>query len=681
MRFEYPDSPKSGQVDELHGVQIADPYRWLEDPNSEATQNWIEAQNKLTFGYLGQIPIRPKLQARLTELWDYPKQNAPIKRGGRYFSYRNSGLQNQNVLYVQESLEAEARVVLDPNTFSEDGTAALNAMNISRDGKWLAYAVSQSGSDWQTWRVRNVETLEDLPEQIEWSKFSGAAWLPDASGFFYKRYDPPSGGADYTGLNRSPKVYFHRLGAPQSEDVLVYERPDQPDWGFYPEVSHDGKYLCLTVTQGTHPETLFFYRPLDSDGPFVELIAQFEHTYWFLGNEGSRFFFQTNWNAPRKQVIAIDVNNPAKEHWQTVIAEQEDALEYAFRAHDGFVGSYLHHAHSKVLLFDLGGKFRGKLELPTLGTAQPHGEENDPELFYSFESFLYPASAYSYDFRTGQTRTLHSPQLAFKTDDYETRQVFVPSKDGTRVPLFLVHKKGLKPEGNHPTLLYGYGGFNVSMNPVFSVSRLVWLEQGGVYAYAVLRGGGEYGEGWYRAGTLERKQNVFDDFMACAEWLIAEGYTRPERLAIQGGSNGGLLIGACMTQRPELFGVALPAVGVMDMLRFHKFTIGWAWVSDFGSPDEPGGFKTLRAYSPLHNLKAGTTYPATLVTTADHDDRVVPAHSFKFAAALQAAHTGQQPVLIRIQTKAGHGAGMPTKMKIEELADIYAFTLDQMGLG
>ncbi|MDX2007734.1 MAG: prolyl oligopeptidase family serine peptidase [Meiothermus sp.] len=681
MHFRYPISHPSDCTDELHGLNVADPYRWLEDPNSEATRRWVEEQNQLTFGYLEQLPARHRLLERLTALWNFPKLGGFFKRGGRYFSYRNSGLQNQSVLCVQDSLDSEARVLLDPNTLSEDGTVALGSSAVSRDGRWLAYSLSSSGSDWQTWRVRSVDTQEDLPDELRWSKFSGAAWLPDGSGFFYSRYDVPTEGHNHTQANRFQKVYLHRLNTPQAQDRLVYERPDQPEWGFGTEVSHDGRYLLLNVWKGTYPENLFFYRELGSDGPFIELIPEFKHSFWFLGNEGSRFFFQTNWNAPRKQIIALDVVNPDPQYWQTLVAERSDVLLSAQRAFDGFACEYLHHAHTQLMLFDLEGGQRGEVALPTLGTAYASGEEGDPELFFSFESFLHPPSAYVFDFNSGKTRVLHAPQMAFDADPFETRQVFVPGKDGTRVPLFLTHRKGLERGAGNPTLLYGYGGFNVSETPRFSVSRLVWLEQGGVYAHAVLRGGGEYGEAWWRAGILDRKQNVFDDFAACAEWLIDQRYTRPERLAIQGGSNGGLLVGACMTQRPELFGVALPAVGVMDMLRFHKFTIGWAWTSDYGSPEDPEAFRHLLAYSPLHNLKPGTSYPATLVTTADHDDRVVPAHSFKFAAALQAAHAGERPVLIRVQTKAGHGAGMPTKMKIEELADIYAFTLDQMGLG
>ncbi|MBO1436189.1 prolyl oligopeptidase family serine peptidase [Meiothermus sp. CFH 77666] len=681
MKFSYPSAPTAPVIEDLHGVPIPDPYRPLEDPHAPETRAWIEAQNRLTFGYLEQIPLREALRKRLEELWNYPRVVSFFKRGGRYFSLRNDGLQNQNVLYVQESLEAAPRVLLDPNTLSEDGTVALTNYSVSRDGRYLAYALSQSGSDWLVWKVREVESGQDLPDEIQWSKFSTAAWLPDSSGFFYSRYDPPAEGADYTGANYFQKVYLHKLGTPQHEDVLVYGRPDQKEWGFHAFVTHDGRYECLHVWRGTHRENLFFYRAYGSGEPFVELVGEFVASFDFIRNQGSRFYFKTNLEAPRGRVIVVDVARGGLEGHETLVPEGEDVLEFAEAAGDVLVLGYLHHASHRLEMVDLEGQSRGPLPLPTLGMVPTlAGEEDDPELFYGFTSFLYPVTLYHHHLATGQTQTLFAPPLNFDPSRYETHQVFVTSQDGTQVPLFLVHKKGLELRGENPTLLYGYGGFNISMTPAFNPGRLVWLEQGGVFAQACLRGGGEYGEEWYRAGTLERKQNVFDDFIACAEWLIEQGYTQPKRLAIQGGSNGGLLVGAVMTQRPELFGVALPAVGVLDMLRFHKFTIGWAWVSDYGSPDDPSQFRYLLAYSPLHNLKPGTHYPATLITTADHDDRVVPAHSFKFAAALQAAQGGEAPVLIRIQIKAGHGLGKPTRMLIEEQADLYAFTLHQMGL-
>ncbi len=668
-------------MDELHGVKVPDPYRPLEDPHAPETRAWIEAQNQLTSRYLAQIPLRNTLRERLEALWNYPRLVQFLKRGGRYFSLRNDGLQNQNVLYVQESLEAAPRVLLDPNILSEDGTVALNNYSVSQDGRYLAYALSKSGSDWLTWKVREVESAKDLPDEIQWSKFSGAAWLPDSSGFFYSRYDPPAEGTDYTGANYFQKVYLHKLGTPQSEDLLVYERPDQKEWGFRAFVTHDGHYECLHIWRGTHRENLFFYREYGSGAPFVELVSEFVASFEFIRNQGSLFYFKTNLEAPRGRVVRVDVTKGGLSNLETVVPETLDTLEFVGPVGDGLVLGYLHHASQRLEIVDLEGRPRGSLPLPTLGmVADLAGEEDDPELFYSFTSFLYPATYYHHHLDTQATRTFFAPSLDFDPGQYETHQVFVRSKDGTQVPLFLVHKKGLKLDGQNPTLLYGYGGFNVPMTPAFNPGRLVWLEQGGIFAQACLRGGGEYGEEWYQAGTLERKQNVFDDFIACAEWLVAQGYTQPERLAVQGGSNGGLLVGAVLTQRPELFGVALPAVGVLDMLRYHKFTIGWAWVSDYGSPDDPAQFRYLLAYSPLHNLKQGTQYPATLITTADHDDRVVPAHSFKFAAALQRAHAGSTPILIRIQTKAGHGLGKPTRVLIEEQADIYAFTLHQMGL-
>lgn len=679
MKGQYPPAPTAEVVDEVHGVRIPDSFRPLEDPNAPQTRAWIEAQNQLTFGYLEQIPIRQRLRERLTELWDYPRITFYFKRGGRYFSLRNDGLQNQDVLCVQESLDGAAQTLLDPNTLSEDGTVALGNFSVSRNGQYLAYALSQSGSDWLTWKVRKVETGQDLPDEIQWSKFSNAAWLPDNSGFFYSRYDAPPEGTSYTGANHFQKVYLHQLGTPQSQDVLIYQRPDQKEWGFQAFVTHDGQYEYLQVWKGTHQENLFFYREHGSDAPFIELIPEFVASFKFIRNQGSRFFFKTNLEAHRGRVIVLDVAQGGLQGCQTVVTERLEVLEFAEPAGDCLVLGYLNHASQKLEVVDLEGNFRNSLTMPGLGKVFPlAGEESDPELFYGFTSFLHPIAIFHHHLQAQTTQPLFTPPLNFDPSRYETHQVFVSSKDGAQIPLFLVHQKGIELDGQNPTLLYGYGGFNIPLTPTFNPGRLVWLEQGGVFAQACLRGGGEYGEEWYRAGTLERKQNVFHDFIACAEWLIAQGYTQPRRLAIQGGSNGGLLVGAVMTQRPELFGVALPAVGVLDMLRFHQFTIGWAWVSDYGSPDNPEHFQYLRAYSPLHNLKPGGHYPATLITTADHDDRVVPAHSFKFAAALQAAQGGEAPVLIRIQTKAGHGLGKPTGMLIEEQADIYAFALSQM---
>ena len=679
MPLTYPQTPTVAQTDNYHGTLVADPYRWLEDVDSPETLAWIESQNELTFGYLETIPARERLRKRLTELWDYPKAQAPLKRGGRYFQFRNSGLQNQDVLFVLDSLEAEPRILLDPNKLSEDGTVALNSWEASPDGNWLAYATSASGSDWQIWHIRNVNSGADLPELLEWSKFSGAAWLPDSSAFFYARYDAPQAGEELQGANYYQKLYLHHLETPQSADELIYQRPDQKEWGFGAQVSEDGRYLVINIWQGTDVRNRIVYRDLQNNGDFVELLIELEAAYTFVGNDDGRFYFRTDLDAPRGRLIAIDSDQPDKAHWHTLIPEGEHVLESVKMVDDQFVAVISRDAHHEIHHYRLDGKPLGQIALPTLGTVFSNfeysvtGSRSDRELFFGFTSFLFPLTVYRYDFAAESCQAIFQPTLAFDASGYETRQVFVASKDGVQVPLFLTHKKGLELNSQNPTLLYGYGGFSVALMPGFSISRLAWLEMGGVYAQAILRGGSEYGEEWHQAGMLHNKQNVFDDFIACAEWMIAEKITSTARLAINGGSNGGLLVGACLAQRPDLFGACLPAVGVMDMLRFHKFTIGWAWVSDYGCADDPEQFKTLYAYSPLHNIQPGRRYPPTMVTTADHDDRVVPGHSFKFAAALQAAQAGEAPILIRIQTKAGHGFGKPTAILIQEQADMYAF--------
>jgi prolyl oligopeptidase len=679
--LNYPPShPDPTVVDIYHGQPVPDPYRWLEDLDSERTRAWIEAQNQLTFDYLQRIPARQRLLERLTQLWNYEKYSQPFKEGGRYFYFKNDGLQNQSVLYTQESLEAEARVLLDPNTLSEDGTVALSGIAISRDGRYLAYGLSRSGSDWQEWKVRDIETGEDLPDHLRWIKFSGASWTPDGQGFFYSRYDEPPPGREYESANYFQKLYYHRLGTPQSEDLLVYHRPDQKEWGFAGGVTEDGNYLIISVWRGTDPKNLLFYKDLrDPNLPVVELIREFEANYSFVGNDGSRFWLLTDLNAPRRRLVAIDLDDPGQV--QEVIPEAEETLQGVSLINNQFVAFYLKDAHTQIKTFALDGTYLGEIPLPGLGSASGFGGKRyDTETFYTFTSFTTPPTIYRYDFTTGRSTLFRQPQVDFDPQAYEVQQVFYPSKDGTRIPMFLVHRRGLARTGDHPTLLYGYGGFGISLTPSFSVGLVAWLEMGGVYAQPNLRGGGEYGEAWHQAGTKLNKQKVFDDFIAAAEWLVANGYTNPSKLAISGGSNGGLLVGACLTQRPDLFAAALPAVGVFDMLRFHKFTIGWAWISEYGSPEDPEEFKALYAYSPLHNLKPGTVYPATLITTADHDDRVVPAHSFKFAAALQAAQGGSQPILIRIDTKAGHGAGKPTTKLIEETADRWAFLVEVLGI-
>ncbi|MEH1837875.1 MAG: prolyl oligopeptidase family serine peptidase [Nostoc sp.] len=671
----YPSSYKSNQVDDYHGTLVADPYRWLEDPDSEETKAWIEAQNQVTFGYLKEIPTREKIKQRLTKLWDYEKYGIPFKEGERYFYFKNDGLQNQNVLYTLKTLDDQPKVLLNPNKLSEDGTVALSGLSISEDGKLLAYGLSASGSDWQEWKVRDVETGEDLQDHLKWIKFSGASWTHDNQGFFYSRYDEPNEKTQLEDVNYYQKLYYHQLGKSQSEDVLIYHRADQKEWGFSGGVTEDGGYLIISIWLGTDSKNLVFFKDLTNPKAEVaELINQFEADYSFIDNDDSVFYFRTDLNAPRGRVIAIDIKKPAPENWREIISQSAETLESVGILNNQFVADYLKDARSQIKIFDLKGTFIREVELPGLGSAGGFGgKRHDSETFYIFTSFTIPGTIYRYDMVTGKSTIFRQPQVDFNPDDYETKQVFYHSKDGTRVPMFITHKKDIKLDGNNPTYLYAYGGFNASMTPGFSVSLLVWMEMGGVYAMPNIRGGGEYGEEWHQAGMKNKKQNVFDDFIGAAEWLIANKYTNTEKLAIAGGSNGGLLVGACITQRPDLFGAALPAVGVMDMLRFHKFTIGWAWTSEYGSADNLEEFPVLYAYSPLHNIKSDTAYPATLITTADHDDRVVPAHSFKFAAALQEAHAGNAPTLIRIETKAGHGAGKPTAKIIEEAADKWAF--------
>ncbi|HEY9864546.1 MAG TPA: prolyl oligopeptidase family serine peptidase [Candidatus Obscuribacterales bacterium] len=670
--FSYPQTRKSDQVDNYHGVTVADPYRWLEDLDSEETALWVEAQNTVTFGYLNQIPAKETIKKRLTQLWDYEKYGIPFKQGNRYFYFKNDGLQNQSVLYVLESLEAEPQVLLDPNSLSEDGTIALSGMSISEDGNLMAYGLSTSGSDWQEWKVRDINTKEDLSDQLKWVKFSGASWTHDHKGFYYSRYDQPQDGKPLEDINYFQKLYYHRLGTDQSEDILIYERPDHKEWGFNGFVTEDGKYLIISVWKGTDSKNLVFYQDLTQpNSEVIELISEFEASYSFIDHDGDIFWFTTDLDAPRSRVIAINIHTKIPHQ---IIPEAPETLEGVNILNNQFVADYLKDAHSQIKIFSLEGALIGEIELPGIGSAGGFGGKRyDTETFYSYTSFTAPNTIYRHNLLTGESTIYRQANVDFNPDDYETQQVFYPSRDGTLIPMFITAKKGVELNGNNPTILYGYGGFNISLTPSFSISRLVWLEMGGVYAIANLRGGGEYGENWHQAGTKLKKQNVFDDFISAAEWLIKRRYTSTKKLAIMGGSNGGLLVGACMIQRPDLFAAVLPAVGVLDMLRFHKFTIGWAWCSDYGSPENPEEFQALYAYSPLHNLKPGTAYPATLITTGDHDDRVVPAHSFKFASALQEHHIGENPVLIRIETKAGHGAGKPTDKVIEEIADQFAF--------
>jgi len=671
--LKYPETKRGDVVDDYHGTKVADPYRWLEEPDSDATKAWVAAQNEVTHKFLGEIPERAALKERLTKLWNYVRFGTPSVRHGRYFYSRNDGLQNQAVLYVADALDAEPRVLLDPNTLSKEGTVALTGYDLSDDGKLLAYGLAKAGSDWQAWRVRDVDTGKERDDLVEWVKFSGASWAHDGSGFFYSRYDEPKAGEALTGQNFYQKLYFHKLGTPQTDDKLIYERKDHKEWGFGGGVTDDGQYLIISVWRGTDPKNQVFYQDLKAkDAPVVELLKGFEADYSFIANDGPVFYFRTDLDAPRYRVIAVDIRKP--EEKREVIPEQTGVLEGVSLFGDRFFATYMIDARNEVREFALDGALRRNIPLPGIGSVGGFGGKRDAkETFFSFTGFTTPTITYRYDLTTDKSTVFRKPDVDFQPEDFETKQVFYESRDKTRVPMFITYKKGIKLDGSNPTILYGYGGFNVSLTPGFSPGRIAWLEAGGVLAIPNLRGGGEYGREWHEGGMLEKKQNVFDDFIAAAEYLIKEGYTRPDKLAISGGSNGGLLVGACVTQRPDLFGAAVPDVGVMDMLRFHKFTIGWAWTAEYGSADVAAQFPVLHKYSPLHNLKSGTKYPAVMVTTADHDDRVVPAHSFKFAAALQAAQAGDAPTLIRIETSAGHGAGTPTTKQIEKLADTYAF--------
>jgi prolyl oligopeptidase len=680
----YPQAARGDVVDDHHGTKVADPYRWLEDADSAETRQWIDAQNAVTQQYLASIPQRDALRARLTELWNYERYTIPYSRGGRYLFSKNDGLQNQNVLYAADGKDSEPRVLIDPNTLSKDGTVALGGMSLTKDGKLLAYSLADGGSDWVTFRVRDLATGKDRDDKVEWVKFSGASWFEDR-GFFYSRFDAPKAGEKLTGSNRFHKLFFHVLGTPQGEDLLIYQRPEDGELNVSGQVSDDEKFLVIGVRKGTQRRNVIAIANLPSDRsklvPEVrELIGGFDASYAFVGNRGSTLWFRTDKDAPRGRVIAVDAANPDRGAWKTVIPEGPDRLVSVSHVGGRLIATYLKDARSLVRVFEADGKLVRDVGLPGIGTASGFdGDPGDPETFYSFTSFTDPGSIWRYDVATGRSTVFRRPRLQFDPSAFETKQVFYPSKDGTKVPMFLTHEKGLAPSPDTPVLLYAYGGFDISLTPSFSVTQLVWMERGGIYAVANLRGGGEYGEDWHKAGMKDKKQNVFDDFIAAAEFLIANRHTSSRRLATFGGSNGGLLIGATMIQRPDLFGACMPAVGVMDMLRFHKFTVGWGWVPEYGTADDPADFRVLHAYSPYHNLRPAK-YPPTLVTTADHDDRVVPAHSFKFAAALQHAQQGEAPVLIRIDTRAGHGAGKPTAKQIEEAADRLAFLTKELGL-
>lgn len=682
--LKYPKSKTVEQFDEYFGTRVADPYRWLEDDVrvSADVEAWVEAQNKVTLGYLESLPYREEIKNRLTKLWDFEKFGVPSQEGPFYYYAKNDGLQNQFVIYQLRSLDDEPQVLIDPNQWSEDGTIALGGMSFSHDGKHVAYSFSEGGSDWMTWKVMNTETGEILEDEIRWTKFTSASWSGDNQGFFYSAFDAPEEGQTFQSLNLNQKVYYHRLGTPQSEDTLIHADADNPEWGFNAEVTEDGRYLVITVWKGTDDKYRILYRDLQKESAeLVTLVDNFDQEYTFIGNEGSRLYFKTDRAAPNRAIVSIDVG-AAEADWQVAVPEAEETLIGSGMVGDYLFTEYLKDAVTQVKIYDLNGTHVRDVAFPGIGTASGFsGRRSDRETFYSFSSFNRPASIYRYDLASGESSLWKTAEVDFQPDDFVVEQVFFTSRDGTKVSMFIAHKKGLKKDGTNPTLLYGYGGFNISLTPTFSVSRLQWMEMGGVFAMPNLRGGGEYGERWHKAGTKTQKQNVFDDFIAAAEWLIANGYTSPQHLGIQGGSNGGLLVGACMTQRPDLFGACLPAVGVMDMLRFQEFTAGRFWVDDYGSSQNSDEeFAALYAYSPYHNLRDGVAYPPTVITTADHDDRVVPGHSFKFAARLQAAHAGEAPVLIRIDTKAGHGAGKPTAKIIEEAADLWAFLVKHLGM-
>jgi prolyl oligopeptidase len=678
----YPKARRVDQVDDYHGVKVSDPYRWMEDTESAEMREWIGAENKITFDYLGKIPEREKIKARLTELWNYERIGAPSKVADGFYLYtKNDGLQNQSVWYRAKSIDDPGTIFFDPNKLRADGTAALNGSRFTEDGKLWAYGVSEAGSDRTTWRVMDTATGKDLPDTLEPNRQGVSAWLKDNSGFYYSSYAPTAKGAELKETTKFQKIYFHKLGTPQSDDYVVYERPDNGDYFSGAEISEDGDWLIITVGKGTERMNMVYFKSLkDEKAPILPLITNLDNSWNFIGNDGPVFYFQTDKDASRGKIVKVNVL--ARMHnFQDVIPESTDTLGGVGFINNQFVLNYLHDAYTLIKIYETGGKFVRDVQLPGIGSAGGFGGKRaDSETFYTYSSFNAPPTIYRYDMKTGKSTLFRESKVKFDPSLYEVKQVFYASKDGTKVPMFLTYKKGLKLNGRNPTILYGYGGFNIPSTPGFSIARIGWLEMGGVYAIACIRGGSEYGKDWWKGGSRLNKQNVFDDFAWAGKWLIANKYTSTPKLAIQGGSNGGLLVGATLNQHPDLFGAAIPQVGVMDMLRFDKFTIGWAWRSDYGDPTNADDFKAMYAYSPYHNAKPGTKYPATLVTTADHDDRVFPAHSFKYTAAMQEAQSGDAPVLIRIQTRGGHGAGLPTALAIEPQADIYAFLVKNLGM-
>lgn len=679
-RPSYPESKKVDVVEDYHGKKVADPYRWLEDPDSEATHNWTRAQHTVTTQYLEQVEAHEYVKAQLMQDWQTTSMTAPKPAGDSLAYSKREGLQNQPILYLDDA-DGKTCVLLDPNTLSDDGTTALISTHFNQDGSKMAYITSSSGSDWQEVRVRDVPTAKDTDDVVQWCKYGTVSWKKDGSGFFYNRYPAPTEDGEFTAQTLNNKLYFHKLGTAQDDDTLIYERPDDESLNFPPQVTDDGQYIVLRVWHGSANRNRIYYREVEGDGDFVRLLDEADASYDFVGNDGTTFYFQTDLDAPKSRVIAIDIEKPERDNWETVIPEQDDTLDLIKIVNNHFVTVYLHDAYHRVMLYDMDGLYVREIELPTIGSILDlQGKSDSGDLFMTFYSFLYPVTALHYDFATETLAPFKDSESA-NTEPYETKQVFYTSKDGTRVPMFLCHKKGLALDGENPTILYGYGGFNVSYTPVYHPWIKTWLAHGGIFAMANMRGGGEYGEEWHKAGMLENKQNVFDDFIAAAEWLIMNGYTRRDKLAIEGRSNGGLLVAACMLQRPDLYGAVLCHVPVIDMLRYQKFTAGRYWTYEYGNGEEnPDHFDFLMAYSPLHNVKAGVDYPPTLITTADTDDRVVPMHSKKFAATLQSTYKGKNPILLRIEMKAGHGMGKPTTKLIEERADVFAFLFDTLGI-
>lgn len=682
-QIKYPETKKVNQVDDYFGTKVADPYRWLEDDNSGETKEWVEAENKVTNNYIDAIPFYNKVKARLEEMWNYPKYSSPFKEGAWYYFYKNDGLQNQSILYRQKGLDGVPEVFIDPNVMSKDGTAAIGTPSFSKNKKYAVYLEAQAGSDWQVAYIMEVADKHVLRDSVNYIKFSGTSWKGD-DGFYYSRYPTPDEQNKLTNQNQHHKVYYHKVGTPQNEDVLIYEDKEYPLRTIGASLSEDEHFLFLSKSEGTSGTELWVkdMKNNSANNDFILLIKGFDTESNFIDNDDDKILVRTNNNAPNYKIVLIDPKKPSKENWETIIPERKELLESAGTAGHKLFLTYLQDASSRVYQTNYKGNLERQIELPGIGSAAGfNGYSDDTEIFYTYTSFDYPSAIFRYNIATGKTSLFRKSEVKINADNYQTVQSFFTSKDGTKVPMFITYKKGLKLDGNNPVMLYGYGGFNIPMTPAFSIINAFFLEQGGVSVIVNLRGGSEYGEAWHKAGMLKNKQNVFDDFIGAAQFLIDKKYTNPSKLAIRGGSNGGLLIGAVMTQRPDLFKVAIPQVGVMDMLRYHKFTIGWAWATEYGRSDHSKEeFETLYKYSPLHNLKPGVKYPATLITTGDHDDRVVPVHSFKFAATLQADNDGTNPTLIRIETRAGHGAGKPTSKQIDEAADIWSFVMYNLGM-